>query len=66
MGCLSSGDLKEEKTLFALCNTLYRIPVLSSRECPRSRDCSVPNRRDNRGSETLSANFTPVLAKHSF
>ena len=36
MGCLSSGDLKEEKTLFALCNRLYRIPVLSSRKRPRS------------------------------
>jgi hypothetical protein len=34
MGCLSSGDLKEEKSLFALVNTLYRIPVLSSREYP--------------------------------
>ncbi len=33
MDCLSSEDLKEEKTQFALCNTLYRIPVLSSRKC---------------------------------
>ena len=37
MDCLSSEDLKEEKTHFALCNTLYRIPVLSSWKCPRSR-----------------------------
>ena len=41
MGCLSSGDLKEEKTYFALFNTLYRIPVLSSRKCPRS-ETSAP------------------------
>ncbi len=32
MGCLSSGDLKEEKALFALVTTLYRIGALSSRK----------------------------------
>jgi hypothetical protein len=31
MDCLSSEDLKEEKTYFALTNTLYRILALSSR-----------------------------------
>ena len=39
MGCLSSGDLKEEKTEFALSSTIYRIPVLSSRKLPRSLRC---------------------------
>ncbi len=34
MDCLSSEDLKEEKTYFALVYTLYRIKVLSSRKCP--------------------------------
>jgi hypothetical protein len=33
MDCLSSEDLKEEKTYFAVINTLYRIKVLSSRKC---------------------------------
>jgi hypothetical protein len=39
MGCLSSGNLKEEKTKFALLNTICRILVLSSRKCPRLRCC---------------------------
>jgi len=50
MGCLSSGDLKEEKALFALANTLYRIPVLSRRKCPTSRDCNVLKQTRERSS----------------
>ena len=36
MDCLSSEDLKEEKTSFALSNSVCRILGLSRRKCPRS------------------------------